>query len=114
MEVGMKLRFVYARAESLATSVAFYRDTLGWSEAWREGDDTVAFQLPESDVQVMVSTTDQPAGPMFLVESVDRFLTETHGLNITVKPFEIPDGKVVGIADPAGNTLYVFDQANVS
>lgn len=105
------LHKIYARADDLTTTVRFYRDTLGWSEAWREGDDTVAFHIPGSDAQVMVSTTDQPAGPMLLVDRVEDFLDRTSGLTVTIGPYGIPDGTVVGFEDPSGNTIYVFDQA---
>jgi predicted enzyme related to lactoylglutathione lyase len=107
----VKLTFIYAPADDLDRTVAFYRDTLGWVEAWRDGDDTVAFHIPGSEAQVMVSTTQQPAGLMLLVDRVDEFLRRTEGLVVTVEPFEIPDGTVAGFDDPSGNTIYVFDQA---
>jgi predicted enzyme related to lactoylglutathione lyase len=107
----MKLTFIYAPAEDLSTTVAFYRNTLGWSEAWREGDDTVVFHIPGSESQVMVSTTRQPVGPMLFVDRVDEFLDRTEGLRVTIEPYQIPDGTVVGFEDPSGNTIYVFDQA---
>jgi predicted enzyme related to lactoylglutathione lyase len=107
----LKLTFIYAPAHDLDRTVAFYRDTLGWSEAWREGDDTVAFHIPGSETQVMVSTTRQPVGAMLLVDRVDEFLDRTDGLDVTIEPFEIPDGTVAGFEDPSGNTIYVFDQA---
>ena len=107
----MKLTFMYTPTTNLSPMIAFYRDTLGWSEAWREGDDTVAVRGPDSDVQVMVSLTDQPAGPMYLVDSVEAFLTQTAGLTVSIEPYGIPDGTVAGLVDPAGNTFYAFDQA---
>ncbi|GAA4356477.1 VOC family protein [Angustibacter luteus] len=107
----MKLAFVYAPVTDLDQGAAFYRDTLGWAEAWRDGDDTVAFAIPDSDVQVMVSTTPQEAGPMYLVDDVAEFLAAHADLPVVVDPFAIPDGQVAGVADPAGNVLYVFDQA---
>ncbi len=107
----MKLTFIYAPTGELSPMIDFYRDTLGWIEAWRDGDDTVAFHVPDSEVQVMVSLTEQPVGPMYLVDSVEQFLGSTTGLTVTIDPYEIPDGTVVGLADPAGNTFYVFDQA---
>ena len=108
----MKLTFVFAPVTDLTSALTFYRDTLGWSEAWREGDDTVAFALPDSGVQVMVSReVDQPVGPMYQVDSVADFLAGKPGLRVTVEPRDIPDGTVAGFQDPGGNTLYVFDQA---
>jgi predicted enzyme related to lactoylglutathione lyase len=109
----MKLTFIYAPVAELAPSLAFYRDTLGWSEAWREGADTVAFQVPDTPgVQVMVTVRqdDQPPGPMYRVDSVAEFLAATPSLTVTMSPREIPGGVVAAIVDPAGNTLFVFDQ----
>jgi predicted enzyme related to lactoylglutathione lyase len=107
----VKLTFIYAPVKDLAPALTFYRDTLGWSEAWREGADTVAFKLPGTDLQIMVARVDdEPAGPMFQVDRVDEFLARP-GLTVTMPPREIPDGTVAGIQDPSGNTLYVFDQA---
>jgi predicted enzyme related to lactoylglutathione lyase len=112
MEQDMKLTFIYAPVTDLAEALTFYRDTLGWSEAWREGDSTVAFQLPDSAVQVMVDVdADQPPGPMYLVDNVAAFLAGKPSLKVTMPPYEIPDGVVAAVQDPAGNTLYVFDQA---
>ena len=107
----MNLTFVYAPVTDLKPALAFYRDTLGWSEAWREGTDTIAFQLPESPVQVMVAVDEgAAAGPMYLVPSLAAFLAERPDLPIVVPPRDIPDGQVAGFADPGGNVIYVFDQ----
>lgn len=35
--------------------------------------DTVAFWLPDRSAQIMLSTTPQPAGPMFLVADLDMW-----------------------------------------
>ncbi len=109
----MKLTFLYHPAPAageLSAAVAYYRDQLGWSEAWREGAETVAFWLPDHSAQVMVSTTDQAAGPMFLVDSVDDWLDEHAGTTVGVPRYAIPGGSVVGLHAPAGHTFYVFDQ----
>jgi hypothetical protein len=105
------LTFLSAPSKDLPSSLAFYRDTLGWSEAWREGDDTVAFQLPDASAQVMVvRIEDEPPGPMFLVDSMAEFLASQPELTVTMTPREIPDGVVAAVVDPGGNWLYVFDQ----
>ena len=111
----MNLTFVYAPVTDLGPALAFYWDTLGWSEAWREGTDTVAFHIPDSTVQVMVSVDEgASAGPMYLVPDVDGFLGDRPGLRVVMAPRPIPDGQVAGIADPAGNVIYVFDQAKAA
>ena len=107
----MKLTFLYTPVTDLPAAIAFYRDVLGWDEAWREGTDTVAFQAPGSDVQVMVSIDRYPAGPMYLVDSVAAFLEDHPEMTVTGDLGEIPDGTGVAFADPAGNAFYVFDQA---
>src|SRR5215510_13107430 len=108
----MNLTFVYAPVEHLSAALAFYRDTLGWSEAWREGTDTVAFHLPDSSVQVMVSVDEgAKPGPMYVVPSVTRYLAERPDLPVVLAPRAIPDGQVAAFADPGGNVIYVFDQA---
>ena len=106
----MKLTFLYTPAPDLAAGVAFYRNSLGLEEAWRDGDVTVAFWTPDRGVQIMVSTTDQPAGPMYLVDDLAQW-TAAHGeMPVVVPRADIPNGAVTGFADPLGNVFYVFDQ----
>jgi hypothetical protein len=106
----VKLTFLYQPVTDLAGAVAFHRDQLGLEEAWREADDTVAFWVPDRSVQLMVSTTPQPAGPMYLVDSVDAWAREHPDVGTAVEKFEIPGGSVLGLTAPGGNTFYVFDQ----
>lgn len=90
--------------------MAFHRDELGFEEAWREADDTVAFWLPGRVAQIMLSTTEQPAGPMCLVENVDAWTREHPDVVMCVEKFDIPGGSVAGFAAPGDNMFYVFDQ----
>lgn len=106
----MRLTFIYQPVDDLAGAITFYRDQLTFDEAWREGDDTVAFRLPDQSAQLMISTDRQPAGPMYLVDSLDEWLRDHSELTVSVAKFNIPGGSVAGIAAPGGNTLYVFDQ----
>ncbi|MEJ3403867.1 VOC family protein [Rathayibacter sp. YIM 133350] len=107
----MRLRFLYTPVPDLSAGLAWYRDVLGWDEAWREGEDTVAFRIPGSDLQVMLSTEPDPAGPMYEVENLERFLAEHPAMKVASPPRPIPDGSVATITDPAGNVIFVFDQA---
>jgi predicted enzyme related to lactoylglutathione lyase len=107
----MKPAFIFVPTTDLAALAAFYGDTLHLDEAWREGDDTVAFALPDSDVQLMVSSSPGRQGPMYQVESLSEWMRRHDGLEIAVPLEEIPGGAVVGYTDPAGNAFYVFDQA---
>jgi catechol 2,3-dioxygenase-like lactoylglutathione lyase family enzyme len=109
----MKLEFWYAPVTDLAAALALYRDRLGWEEAWREGESTVSLKLPGTDVQLMLDAGGQlSAGPIFFVDSVQDFRAgRGDGLDWRVEPFEIPGGTLGGFADPAGNVVYVMDQA---
>ena len=106
----MKLTFIYEPVVDLVEAVAFHRDRLGFEEAWREGEDTVSFWLPDRSAQIMLSTTDQPAGPMFLVKSLDGWIREHPDMTAAVEKYEIPGGSVAGFDAPSGNIFYVFDQ----
>ena len=69
----MKLTFLYSSVTDLDEAVAFHRDGLGLEEAWRMEDDSVAFSLPDDEVQLMVGTDGQPSGPMYLVDDADAW-----------------------------------------
>jgi catechol 2,3-dioxygenase-like lactoylglutathione lyase family enzyme len=107
----VKPTFIYIPTDDLAGTVRFYRDDLGLDEAWREGDDTVAFALPDSDVQLMVSTAPGEHGPMYLVPSVAEWMLAHPDLEVVLPLEQIPGGATVGFRDPAGNAFHVFDQA---
>ncbi len=104
----MKLTFIYAPTTDLAASLTYYRDVLGLDEAWREGEETVVFALPDSDVQLMVSVDDGPGGPIYLVDDVRAFLAAHPAID--TEPIDIPDGTMASFSDPAGNTISVLDQ----
>ena len=70
----MQLSYLFAPVTDLEAAAAFYRDVLGWEEAWREGETTIAFAAPEGDAQVMLDTTEWPAGPMYLVPDLAAWL----------------------------------------
>jgi hypothetical protein len=106
----VKLTFLYQQVDDLRGAAAFHRDELGLEEAWREGTDTIAFWLPDRSAQFMLSSTPQPAGPMFLVDSLDDWTAAHPGVVATVEKYAIPGGSVAGFAAPGGHTLYVFDQ----
>lgn len=106
----MKLAFLYQPVTDLAAAADFCRQQLGWSEAWREGSDTIAFALPDSPAQLMICTDPLPAGPMFLVDDVDAWIDAHPGLDWPVPKYAIPGGSVAGFAGPDGATMYVFDQ----
>ncbi|MGH3729167.1 MAG: VOC family protein [Micromonosporaceae bacterium] len=108
----MQLTFLLAPVPDLATALPFYRDTLGLDEAWREGENTVAFHLPDRKAQIMVVADGDPAGPMFKVDSVPAFFAARPEIKVVMPPRSIPGGSVAGFHDPAGNVGYVLDQVD--
>ena len=110
----MKLEFLFVPTSDLTASLALYRDTLGFTEVWREGDATVALVLPGSDVQVMLDANDPqaPVGPLFVVDSVEEFhAARPENLAVLDGPSEIPGGFLATYQDPGGATIYVMDQS---
>ncbi|MFB4212142.1 VOC family protein [Shouchella sp. JSM 1781072] len=108
----MKLVFLYYPVKNLKESLKIYRDMLGFEEAWREGDHTVALHLPESDVQMMIEEDEKEleAGGMFLVESVDTFYLEKKELFQFVKPpKDIPPGRYAVCKDENNNYIRIID-----
>ena len=110
----MKLEFLFVSTADLDASLALYRDGLGFTEMWREGDATVALALPGTEVQLMLDSHDPaaPVGPLFVVESVDAFHTaRPETLVVVDEPSEIPGGFIATYKDPGGATIYVMDQS---
>jgi catechol 2,3-dioxygenase-like lactoylglutathione lyase family enzyme len=110
----MKLEFLLIPTSDLTASLAIYRDGLGFTEAWREGDATVALVVPGSDVQLMLDANDPdaPVGPLFVVDSVRAFHADLPGTLAAVEePSEIPGGYMATYQDPGGATIYVMDQS---
>jgi hypothetical protein len=110
----MKLEFLFVPTSDLTASLALYRDSLGFTEMWREGDATVALSLPGTDVQLMLDANDPsaPVGPLFVVDSVEAFHSgRAETLAVLDGPSEIPGGFLATYQDPGGATLYVMDQS---
>jgi catechol 2,3-dioxygenase-like lactoylglutathione lyase family enzyme len=110
----MKLEFLYTPVKDLKAALALYRDSLGWEEAWREGDSTVSLKLPGTEVQLMLDTmgSDGGVGPIFVVESVEQFhANRPTELATRAEPHEIPGGFMAAYDDTSGNPIYVLDQA---
>ena len=110
----MKLEFLFVPTSDLKGSLALYRDGLGFTEQWREGDATVALAMPGTEVQLMLDANDPsaPVGPLFVVDSVKAFHADHGGsLSVLEEPSEIPGGFLATYQDPGGATIYVMDQA---
>ncbi len=113
----MKLEFLLVPTSDLKASLALYRDSLGFTELWREGDATVALSLPGSGVNLMLDANDPsaPVGPVFVVDSVADFhTTRAESLTVIAEPAEIPGGFMATYQEPGGAILYVLDQSTDS
>lgn len=110
----MKLEFLYVPTSDLDASLAFYRDGLGLSELWREGDTTVALAGPGSETAIMLDAGDPeaPAGPVFVVPSVADFhAARPAGLEAVSGPDEIPGGFWATYLEPGGSAVHILDQS---
>lgn len=109
-----KLALLYVPVRDLKSALAFYRDKMSLVEAWREGEGTVAFKLPDSEVELMIDLVDEGSasttGPMFILPSVDEFYQENQGnMEFVRKPADIPPGRWAIAKDPSGNLIYFAD-----
>lgn len=110
----MRLTFLYHPVSDLKQAVAFYRDVLGWDEAWRMGDDTAAMQIPGSDVVMMLDVgPDLDAGPsgFFEVDDVDEFWQSLpESVTKVTPPQDLDPIRYAAVADPAGNIIRLFTE----
>jgi catechol 2,3-dioxygenase-like lactoylglutathione lyase family enzyme len=108
----MRLTFLYHPVSDLKQAVAFYRDLLGWDEAWRMGDDTAAMQIPGSEVLLMLdATTDVEAGPsgFFEVDDVDAFWQALpDSVTKITPPQDLDPIRYAAVKDPGGNLVRLF------
>jgi catechol 2,3-dioxygenase-like lactoylglutathione lyase family enzyme len=110
----MKLEFLLVPTSDLKASLALYRDSLGFTEMWREGDGTVALALPGTEMQLMLDAREPgaPVGPLFVVDNVKAFHSaRAETLAVIEEPSEIPGGFLATYQDPGGATIYVMDQS---
>ncbi|WP_166354937.1 VOC family protein [Phytoactinopolyspora limicola] len=115
----MRLTYFYQPVPDLKAALAFYRDELGLNEAWREGDTTVAFELPGTPIQLMIDVAPDSGqqwkpGPFFEVDDVEQFAKERSGVTWAGPVIDVPGGKTAAFTDPGGNTIHVFDQSTTS
>jgi hypothetical protein len=107
----MQLTFLFQPVADLEAAAAHYR-SLDWVEVWREGEHTIAFQIPGVETQLMLDDEGGwgPAGPMYLVGDLDSWLAANADAEIALPVEPIPGGRVVGIQAP-GHRYYVFEMA---
>ena len=103
----MRLTFYFQPVDDLTGAARHYLD-LGWEEAWREGEHTIALQMPDVETQLMLDDADGwgAAGPMYLVDDLIPWLA-AHPEIAAGDVTEIPGGRVAEVAGP-GHIYYVF------
>lgn len=103
----MHLTFYFQPVADLAAATEHYT-SLGWDEAWREGEHTIALQMPGVETQLMLDDAEGwgGAGPMYLVDDLLPWL-DAHPELISGQVMEIPGGRVAEITAP-GHSYYVF------
>jgi hypothetical protein len=110
-----KMSFVYMPVRDMKQAL---RDQLGLDEAWREGNGTVVFKLPGTEIELMLDLVDEnsqaTAGPAFIIPSVDEFYAAQEGkLAFAHKPIDIHPGRQVTVLDTSGNMLHLFDMSKM-
>jgi len=111
----MRLTFHYVPVARLDAAVTFYRETLGLVESWREGDDTVAFTLDGTEVELMlgeVRETDGFAwftGPMYEVDLLAEWEDGHPDVTRLGPVSHTPPVHVLPCADVDGNGFYVYE-----
>ena len=111
--VNMKLAFLCHPTNDMKQSLSYYRDILGFEEAWREGDHTVALKLEKNEeVQLMIEDDIEgvPSGGVFILDNVDEFYEKNRSiLNFVKEPIDIPPGRYAIFNDPNGNPFRIID-----
>lgn len=111
----MRLTFEYRPVRDLESAATFYRDVLGLSEAWREGDDTVAFTVVGTEVELMLGLQlpddefEWFAGPMFEVDDLARWQDEHVAVVFAGPVSHTPPVRVLPCRDSSGNGFYVYE-----
>jgi catechol 2,3-dioxygenase-like lactoylglutathione lyase family enzyme len=109
------VEFLYLPVPDLAKALAFYRDTLGWTEAWREGETTVSLKMPGGHLQLMIDHDEDGTfrpGPVVSVDDVRAWHAErSDTLKFWLPPGKIPGGYWAAFDDVFGNPVYIADQS---
>jgi len=94
----------------LDAGLAFYRDQLGLTLAWRS-EVAIGLKLPDTPTEIVLHTEPQPPEIDFLVDSADEAARqiEAAGGMIVVAPFDIDVGRCAVVQDVWGNQFIVMD-----
>ena len=111
------VEFLYLPVNDLQKALAFYRDGLGWSEAWREGETTVSLKMPGDHLQLMIDEVDDEPlrpGPVVSVDDVRTWHADRRDiLQFWRPPAKIPGGYWAAFEDGLGNAVYIADQSTI-
>ncbi len=99
------------RVADLDAAIAFYRDKLGHTLIWRDGE-AAGLALPETDAELVLHRHIGPETDI-LVRDADRayqaFL-DAGGQSVE-PPFDIAIGRCARVRDPFGNVIVMLDQS---
>ncbi|WP_157724895.1 VOC family protein [Virgibacillus phasianinus] len=109
----MKLVFLFYPVKDLHRSLAFYKK-LGMEEDWWADKDTVALNIPGSDVKLMLEKDESEEkltpGGMFLINSVEQFYRKhKEDFHFVIEPCDVPPGRYAAFEDESGKTVRVVD-----
>jgi len=108
----MELTYLYHPVKDIAKAVAFYRDVLGWDEAWRMGDDTAAMQIPNSAVMVMLAIDADPSARssgFFGIDDLDAFYRDNRDrIEFIEEPQDLPPIRYASFRDPDNNLIRLY------
>ncbi len=112
----LKLAFVYYPVADLSAALRFYRDELGFEEAWREGEGTAGLVLPGASARLMldvnVDDVEGRPGAVFQVDSVDAFYRTHQGHYAWPQmPVDVPGRRWAIFEDPTGNLVRLIDES---
>ena len=106
-----KLDNLLLPVSDLDAAISFYRDRLGHTLVWRDGE-AAGFALPETDAELVVHLRVGPETDI-LVDDVDVALEEflAAGGETVHLPFDIAIGRCARVRDPFGNIIVILDQS---
>ncbi len=99
------------RVVDLDAAIAFYRDKLGHTLIWRDGE-AAGLALPETDAEIVLHCHIGPETDI-LVRDADqayRAFLDAGGQSVE-PPFDIAIGRCARVRDPFGNVIVMLDQS---
>lgn len=109
----MRLAFMLYPVSDLDLGVQRWHQW-GLEVLWRPDGETVILgsqQNPRAQVMLENHATEHRLGPgpVFIVESVNRFRAEHSDVDWLLEPSEVPAGRYAAYAEPDGSTVRILD-----